>query len=236
MAIANYFYNSTTRKYVALFGTLFNQLKIQRHDNAGVLKKEMIVPLAYAPYQKILARVTADPDLINSRRPAMTLPRMSFEINNISYDPQRKLTTTGKMIKRGKSETDDARPYVYNPVPYNLDFSLYIMTKYSEDATKILEQIIPFFTPDWTVGAKMIPDLDPIDIPVVLNSVTIAIVTLFKTTGISIGSKSGIILAPTVQSGVKNGIICSKILVASSEYFVIMYKEKSKLYGTGLYT
>jgi len=173
MAIANYFYNSTTRKYVALFGTLFNQLKIQRHDNAGVLKKEMIVPLAYAPYQKILARVTADPDLINSRRPAMTLPRMSFEINNISYDPQRKLTTTGKMIKRGKSETDDARPYVYNPVPYNLDFSLYIMTKYSEDATKILEQIIPFFTPDWTVGAKMIPDLDPIDIPIVLNSVTI---------------------------------------------------------------
>jgi len=103
MAIANYFYNSTTRKYVALFGTLFNQLKIQRHDNAGVLKKEMIVPLAYAPYQKILARVAGDPDLINSRRPAMTLPRMSFEIQNISYDPTRKLATTGKMIKRGKA-------------------------------------------------------------------------------------------------------------------------------------
>ena len=172
MAIANYFYNQTTRKYVAIFGTLFNQLKIERANSLGVKQQEMIVPLSYAPFQKILARVTADPDLINSRRPAMTLPRMSFEIMSMSYDPARKLATTRKMMKPNKAEGDDTRDFVYSGVPYNLEFSLYIMTKYAEDATKIMEQILPFFSPDWTVTAKMVPDLDPIDIPIILNSVT----------------------------------------------------------------
>ena len=172
MAIANYFYNSTTRKYVALFGTLFNQLKIQRQDNAGVTKKDMIVPLSYAPFQKILARATQDPDLINSRRPAMTLPRMSFEMTSLAYDATRKIGSTQKLIKRNKDETDDGRDFIYSPVPYNLEFSLYIMTKYAEDATKIMEQILPFFTPDFTVSAQMIPDIDPIDIPIIMTSVT----------------------------------------------------------------
>lgn len=172
MAIANYFYNQTTRRYVALFGTLFNQLKIQRQDNDGITQKDMIVPLSYAPFQKILARVQADPDLINSTRPAMTLPRMSFEMTNLNYDPNRKLGTTQRIVKRNKEETDDGRDFIYSPVPYNIDFSLYIMTKYAEDATKLMEQILPFFTPDWTVSAKMIDDIDPFDIPIVLNSVT----------------------------------------------------------------
>lgn len=172
MAIANYFYNSTTRKYVAIFGTLFNQLKIERANAAGVKQQEMIVPLSYAPFQKILARVAADPDLINSTRPAMTLPRMSFEINSIAYDPARKIATTRKVLKPTFNDDQTQRDYLYSGVPYNLDFSLYIMTKYAEDATKIMEQIIPFFTPDWTVTAKMIPDAEPIDIPIILNSVT----------------------------------------------------------------
>lgn len=172
MAIANYFYNQTTRKYVALFGTLFNQLKIERTDNAGNFVQSMIVPLTYAPYQKVLARVRQDPDLLNSRNPAITLPRMSFEITSIAYDGSRKLASTRKVRKELKQETDSGRNFLYNPVPYNVDFSLYIMTSYSEDATKIMEQIIPFFTPDWTVTAKMIDDLDPVDIPIILNSVT----------------------------------------------------------------
>lgn len=172
MAIANYFYNETTRRYVALFGTLFNQIKIERSNNDGTNVQSMIVPLSYAPAQKVLSRLRDDPDLLNSRRTAITLPRMSFEITSLNYDPQRKIGSTQKMVKTAKAETDASRNFVHSAVPYNVEFSLYIMTKYSEDATKILEQIIPFFTPDWTVTAKMVNDLDPIDIPVVLNSVT----------------------------------------------------------------
>jgi hypothetical protein len=172
MAIANYFYNETTRRYVALFGTLFNQLKIERNDNAGNLVQSMIVPLSYAPFQKVISRLREDPDLLNSTRPAISLPRMSFEITSLNYDPQRKIGSTQKMTKRQKPESESSRNFVHASVPYNIEFSLYIMTKYSEDATKIMEQIIPFFTPDWTVTAKMVNDLDPIDIPIILNSVT----------------------------------------------------------------
>lgn len=172
MAIANYFYNKTTRKYVALFGTLFNQLTVTRQDNDGNTIQSMIVPLSYAPFQKILSRATEDPDLLNSTRSAISLPRMSFEITSITYDSFRKISSTIKMRKDGKPEANSSRNFVYAAVPYNLDFSLYIMTKYQEDATQLMEQILPFFTPDWTFSATMIPDLDPIDIPVVLNSIT----------------------------------------------------------------
>lgn len=172
MAIANYFYNETTRKYVALFGTIFNQLKITRKDNAGTTTQSMLVPLSYAPFQKVLARLNQDPDLLNSRRTAIRLPRMSFEIASITYDPSRKIASTMKMRKDAKAESENSRNFLYASVPYNIDFQLYIMTKYQEDATQLMEQILPFFTPDWTVSAKMIPDLDPIDIPVILNSIT----------------------------------------------------------------
>ena len=137
MAIANYFYNETTRKYVALFGTLFNQLKIERKDNAGNLVQSMIVPISYAPFQKVLARVAQDPDLLNSRTQSIRLPIMSFEITSLLYDPIRKVNYTNK-IRKSSSETDASRGFQYAPVPYNLDFSLYIMTKYQEDATKIM--------------------------------------------------------------------------------------------------
>lgn len=172
MAIANYFYNQTTRKYVALFGNLFNQLTIERTTNDGSVTQKMIVPLSYAPFQKVLARITQDRDLLNSRRPAITLPRMSFEITSMQYDPARKLASTRRLVKENKAETNGGRNFVYNSVPYNIDFSLYIMTRYSEDAVKIMEQIVPFFTPDWTVTARMIDDLEPVDIPIILNSVT----------------------------------------------------------------
>ena len=172
MAIANHFYNETTRKYVALFGTIFNQITIKRKDNAGQEIQSMIVPLSYAPFQKVLARVNQDPDLLNSRKTAIRLPRMSFEMLSVTYDPARKIGSTQKMVKSQKTESESSRDFVYSAVPYNIDFNLYIMTKYSEDSTQIMEQIIPFFTPDFTCTAKMVEDLDPVDIPVVLNSVS----------------------------------------------------------------
>lgn len=171
MAIANYFYNETTRRYVALFGTIFNQIKIERKNNAGTAIQSMIVPISYAPFQKVLARVAQDPDLLNSRQTAVRLPRMSFEITSLLYDPTRKVGSTQKMRTSG-AEVDASKGFVYSSVPYNVDFSLYIMTKYQEDATKIMEQILPFFTPDWTVSATMVDGLDPLDIPIILNSIT----------------------------------------------------------------
>lgn len=170
MAIANYFYNQTTRKYVALFGTYFNQLTVERIDNNQVLQQRMIVPISYAPFQKILVRLKQNPNF--KTKTAISLPRMSFEITNMTYDGDRKISPLTKIRKNVVDESIGGRKFVYAGAPYNIDFSLYIMTKYQEDATKLLEQIIPFFNPDFTSTVRLIPGLEPIDIPLVLNGVS----------------------------------------------------------------
>jgi hypothetical protein len=170
MAIANYFYNESIRKYVALFGTYFNQLQIKRLDNQGDEVQAMIVPITYAPYQKILARVKQDPKL--NQKSSVTLPRMSFEMTSMSYDSARKVSSVQKMRKRSVNEDTGNHGFIHAGTPYNLEFSLYIMTKYNEDGTKLLEQILPFFTPEFTSTVRLIDDMDPVDIPLILNSVS----------------------------------------------------------------
>lgn len=169
MALVNHFYNASTRKYVALFGMLFNKIRITRNSNDGTEVQSIIVPIAYGPFQKFLARITQDPNLSNAS--AITLPRMSFEMTNMSYDSTRKILSKQRILSN-KNEVSGQRFYAWSAAPYNIDFSLYIMTKYSEDATKIVEQIIPFFKPEWTSTVKLIDDMDPIDIPLILNGIT----------------------------------------------------------------
>lgn len=169
MAVVNHFYNATTKKYIALFGTMFNKIYVARYDaSSGDEVQRMIVPISYGPYQKFLARVIQDPEL--NRKTAITLPRMAFEITNMQYDGSRKVNSI-KRISSQSSIDDSTRSYQYVGAPYNIEFSLYIMTKYAEDGTQILEQILPFFKPEWTTTVKLIDNLDPLDIPLVLNSV-----------------------------------------------------------------
>ena len=161
------FYHQTTRRYVAIFGTLFNNITIQRKDNDGMVQQTMKVPLNYGPMEKFLSRTQQDPDFT---APAITLPRMSFEIISMNYDGDRKLTNMTRNVK-GITSKDRVRVQ-YTPAPYNIELELNIMTKYAEDGTKIIEQILPFFKPEFTVTAKMVDDMDMlVDIPIVLNSV-----------------------------------------------------------------
>lgn len=171
MALANYFYNQTTRKYVALFGTYFNQLKVCRTDAQGSVIQDMIVPISYAPFQKVLSKVIQDGDREGARS-AIQLPRMSFEITGITFDPERKISPTRKIRKIVKDADTGSRNFVYAGQPYNFEFSLYIMAKYNEDAIQLVEQIVPFFRPDMTNTANIIPGMEPLDIPLILNDVT----------------------------------------------------------------
>lgn len=166
MSIANYFYHHTTRKYIALFGTLFNKIAIARYDyDTYEISQKMLVPISYGPYQKFLVRLAQDPNL--DRKPAITLPRMAFEIVGMQYDGSRKINSV-KKIKSTSGETD----FVYSPAPYNIEFSLYIMTKYAEDATQIIEQVVPFFKPEWTTTVSLIDGIDPFDVPLILNGIS----------------------------------------------------------------
>ena len=129
----------------------------------------MKVPLAYGPRQKYLVRLADDPDL--SKSTAVTLPRIGFEIAGISYDPARKLQRVQKFkkVKGAKASQLDTQ---YMPVPYNIDFELYILSKQSDDALQIVEQILPYFQPDYTVTINDNTDMGiKRDVPVILNSI-----------------------------------------------------------------
>ena len=167
----NTFYHGTIRKYIVAFGTLFNDIHINRVNSSNETIQTMKVPLSYGPKEKFLARSEGDPDL--TRPFAMVLPRMAFELVNISYDYERKLNTLNRNVKQNSSNTSQLL-YQYQPVPYNLGITLDIMTKTTDDATRIVEQILPYFTPNWTMTLNLIPDLGlNVDVPVILNTTSL---------------------------------------------------------------
>lgn len=165
------FYNESLRKTVIAFGSLFNDIYITRKDSTGAPIQTLKVPLAYGPKQKFIIRLEADPGL--DRAIAITLPRLGFEISGLEYDPSRKLN---RIIKRRKvSTTEDKKlkqmQSQYTPVPYNLNFELFCMAKNSDDGIQIVEQIVPFFQPEYTISLKEVPEMDVVrDVPMVLNS------------------------------------------------------------------
>jgi len=160
------FYHGTIRKYVALFGTLFNDIYITRQQRDGT-NITIKVPLSYGPKEKALARLDNNPNLDNSI--AITLPRMGFEMTSFSYDGTRKLQTIQRNVK--SIDGTNSVKYQHVPVPYNITFTLYVMVKNAEDGTKIIEQILPYFTPDWTPTVNLMPEMDlKYDIPIVLLS------------------------------------------------------------------
>mgnify|MGYP003144618246 CR=1 FL=1 len=164
------FYHETIRKVIVAFGTTFNNIQLVRKDNNGDVKQSMKVPLAYGPRQKWLTRLNEDVDL--SKTVAVTLPRIGFEIQNLSYDSARKLNRVQK-FKKVKGAKSDQLDTQFMPVPYNLSIQLYVMAKQSDDALQIVEQILPYFQPDYTLTVNDMVDMGiKRDIPIILNSIS----------------------------------------------------------------
>ena len=165
-----YFYHEILRKTIISFGTLFNGLNIKHKDSSDNTTSVIKVPLAYGPIQKFLARLEQQPDLNKSTQ--ITLPRMSFEMIGMSYDPSRKVTTTQTFLS-GASSDKASEKKTYMPVPYNMTFELGIMTKLNDDALQIVEQIVPYFQPQYSLTVDLVEAIgEKRDIPVVLESIT----------------------------------------------------------------
>ena len=164
----NYFYNESMRRMTIGFGQIFNNIQIKRKSDTGKVIQTIRVPLAYGPKEKFLVRLDQQASLDN-REFSITLPRLGFEITGLAYDPSRKLTRVQKFKKVKDGNT---LHYNYTPVPYNISYSLYCFTATAENGLQIIEQILPFFQPDYTVTVNVIPDMGiKRDIPVVLNAV-----------------------------------------------------------------
>lgn len=162
------FYHDTIRKYVILFGTLFNDVYINKGDGTNTTQT-LKVPISYGPKQKFLVRLDQDPNL--NKPVAIQLPRMGFELLDVRYAPERKLPTINKISVVNPTDPNKLT-YQYSPVPYDFTFELNIMVKQARDGTRILEQILPFFTPEWTATLNLDSTMQhKYDIPVILNTV-----------------------------------------------------------------
>lgn len=172
MLNGNVFYHGIVRKAIVSFGRLFSNIYIDRKQGdsvEGTTLQRLKIPLAYAPKEKWIVRLDSDPELNNHTY--VSLPRMSFEITGYEYDSTRKV---GKMQKLA-CHTDTNSGTVFSPVPYNLNISLYILTKTQEDALQIIEQILPTFAPEYTLSVQAVPEMNIIqDIPVLLNSISVS--------------------------------------------------------------
>ena len=168
-----HFYHKKIRNTVIAFGTIFNNVNIKRLDSSGNPIQNIKVPLSYSPKEKFLARLDAQQDLTgDDSSVAITLPRMSFEVTGYSYDGGRKLNKNQKITQVTTNADTTKLNSQYTPVPYNVDFSLSVYVANSDDGLQIIEQILPYFQPDYTVTIIEDRTMDTkSDIPIVLNNV-----------------------------------------------------------------
>jgi hypothetical protein len=149
-----HFYHSKTKKAVALFGRLFNNLYVVRQNSSGAVISQLKVPLSYAPKQKYLERIRENPSLTDDTQVAIKLPRLSFEITSIAYDPTRQLTKVGNFTTTSSTGDTTKRQKFFTPVPYTINFQLNAYAKSQDDALQIIEQIIPTFNPQYALTIK----------------------------------------------------------------------------------
>jgi hypothetical protein len=163
-----YFYNEIFRSVIIGFGSLFNGIEIQHKDENDSTFSVIKVPLAYGPTQKFLARLKQNPDL--NAPVQMTLPRMSFEFTNLAYDPTRKSTQTQTVVMTSPDGTETKKAYL--PVPYNMTITLSIYTKLNDDMLQVIEQIVPYFQPGYTLPIKFLGNLkEVVNVPVQLDNI-----------------------------------------------------------------
>ena len=168
----SHFYHATVRKSVAVFGTLFNDISVARKKGDGSLINQVKVPLSYGPKQKFLSRL--DNQTGQDASVAIKLPRMAFEITGLELDTTKKLSKRTQLNKPDTNNVTTQRDTINQFVPYNINMQLNIMAKNQDDGLQILEQILPYFQPEYTLSIKPVDDFTSFkeDVPIILNGVS----------------------------------------------------------------
>ena len=164
------FYNESVRKMVIGFGSRFNDIRVIRKNADGTTKETIRVPLSYGPKEKFLRRIQESSSISDTTHTQITLPRLGFDITGFAYDPSRK----GNKLRTRKGISDDgiSAAWNYNEVPYDISFGLYSFTRNQDDNLQVIEQILPYFTPEFIVTIKVNDVNNKIDIPIILNGVS----------------------------------------------------------------
>ena len=164
------FYWGTIRKAIVAFGNMFNNINVERRDADGNIIQILKVPLSYASKSKALARIQQRPN-VDDRQVQIIVPRMAFEMTTMNYDYNRKISPVQQ--SRAVNATSNTLDSQYAPTPYNINVQLYVYVKNQDDGLQIIEQILPYFNPDYNLTVKSIPQLNiKNDLPIILDSVS----------------------------------------------------------------
>lgn len=164
-----YSYHRIIRKMVVGFGNLFNNISLSRYDSDGNEVEKFLVPILYGGKEKYVSRLEGDPNL--DKKVQITLPIMSFELVNLKYDSARKLNTNKKITYH--SGESDKTLSVFNPVPFDFEFELIAYVRNIEDGAQLMEKILPYFTPDYTIALNLVPEMGIVkQLPIILNDVS----------------------------------------------------------------
>lgn len=166
------FYHEHIRKAIVAFGMIFNNIRIERKNSSGEIAQVMRVPLAYSTKQKFISRIAQIPDAESRGEVAIVLPRMGFEIQQLTYDPSRKVSPIQRNKAVGEGDNTSTVRTSYVATPYNMSLALYVFAKNQEDGLRIVEQILPFFNPDFNITVNELPSLGiKRDIKITMDSI-----------------------------------------------------------------
>lgn len=163
LSIENTYYNESIRKLVTAFGALFNSIYIIRKDENQQITEKIRVPLMYGPKEKFIYRLKNESQISDETHVQTTLPLMGFDMTSIMYDVNRKINRLTRKVQQGRSS--------YSEVPYNISFGLYVFTRNIDDNLQIVEQILPYFAPEFMISINIDELYPSVDIPITLNSV-----------------------------------------------------------------
>lgn len=167
-----HFYHNTVRKLVVAFGTLFNEIDVKRYNADGSVKETIRVPLGYGSKEKFQVRLRQPSSIEDGNKVQVTAPRLGFSLTGFNYDTTRKRNTLQRRLATGAENGDSYLRRSFAEVPYNFEFQLSIFSRHMDDGLQILEQILPFFTPEFTVTMNVNDLAQKIDVPIVLTSVS----------------------------------------------------------------
>lgn len=171
MFLRQHFYHQHIRKAIIAFGTIFNQITVKRYNAQEETVKSLRVPLAYSPKNKFLARIAEVPTT-TTQASAIILPRMGFEITGLQYNPAKKINLLTKNVAVGAGDDPNVLRTQFTSTPYDMGVSLYIMAKNQDDGLQIIEQILPFFNPDFSVTINDIPAMGiKRDLQIIMDSI-----------------------------------------------------------------
>jgi hypothetical protein len=128
---------------------------------------DILVPIAYESQKKYLARLVKD--TVMNRQ----VPRMGFVMSGMEIDTSRMGNQMNEL--RFSHSDPNQGSAMYTPIPYNFNFTLDVYVDYMEDGLQIVEQILPYFSPDFNVVVEEIPSLNiKRDVPITLGGITLS--------------------------------------------------------------